>query len=173
MGTITMATIGKIIVGIAVWVNLSGPGSNLYAQQVGVNWLSFAQLEETMRVKPKKILVQVYTDWCSYCKLVERKTFNNPEVVQYLNEHFYVVGLNAEGEQTIRFAGQLFGFNATGNGTGIHSLALALAGQKGQVAYPSMVVLDEHYTIVNQQTGFVSPKQLLGWLRQVQFSKNE
>ncbi len=164
---------GKIIIGIAVLVNWSGPGTNLYAQSAGVNWLSFAQLEDSMRVQPKRILVQVYTDWCSYCKLAERKTFKNPEVARYLNGHFYAVQLNAEGEQTVRFAGQLFGFKATGNGTGIHSLAVALAGQKGQVAYPAIVVLDEQYTIVSRQTGFVSPRQLLDWLRQAQFSKNE
>ncbi len=168
-----MAAIAKMMIGIVVLVNWSGPGRNLYAQPAGVHWLSFAQLEYSMRVQPKKILVQVYTDWCSYCKLVERKTFTNPEVAQYLNGHFYAVRLNAEGEQTVRFAGQRFGFNATGNGTGIHSLAAALAGQKGQLAYPSIAILDEQYTIVGRQTGFVSPKQLLNSLRQVQLSKNE
>ena len=168
-----MAAITKMIIGIALLVNWSGPGTHLYAQPAGVNWLSFAQLEDSMRAKPKKILVQVYTDWCSYCKLVERKTFKNPEVAQYLNGHFYAVALNAEGEQTVRFAGQRFGFNATGNGTGIHSLALALAGQKGPVAYPSIVILDEQYTIINRQTGFVAPRQLLHSLRQAQSSGNE
>ena len=168
-----MAAIAKIIIGISVLVVWSGPATNLYAQPTGVNWLSFAQLEDSMRVQPKKILVQVYTDWCSYCKLVERKTFKNPEVAQYLNGHFYAVQLNAEAEQTVRFASQRFGFNATGNGTGIHSLALALAGQNGQVAYPSLVVLDEQYTIINRQTGFVAPRQLLHSLRQAQSPGNE
>ena len=168
-----MAAIAKMIVGIVALVNWSGPGNTVYAQPAGVRWLSFAQLEDSMRVQPKKILVQVYTDWCSYCKLTERKTFQNQEVAQYLNGHFYAVRLNAEEEKTVRFAGQRFGFNATGNGTGIHRLALALAGQKGQLAYPSIVVLDEQYTIVSRQTGFVSPKQLLDWLHQAQFSEHE
>ena len=44
----------------------------------------------------KAIFVDVYTDWCGYCKMMDRDVFNDQEVGAYLNGKFVSVKLDAE-----------------------------------------------------------------------------
>jgi thiol:disulfide interchange protein len=60
-----------------------------------------ASLDEAGKTK-KLVLADFYTDWCGWCKQLDRTTFADPAFVHYLTEHFIPVKLNAEdkGEGT-------------------------------------------------------------------------
>ena len=60
---------------------------NLSAQKV--NWLSIEKAQELQKKVPKNIIMDIYTDWCGPCKLMDKNTFQNPDVAQYLNNNFY------------------------------------------------------------------------------------
>ena len=60
-----------------------------------VNWISMDKAQELQKV-PKNIMMDVYTDWCGPCKLMDKNTFQNPDVANFLNENFYAVKFNAE-----------------------------------------------------------------------------
>ena len=48
-------------------------------------------------VKDKKIiLVDAYTDWCGWCKKMDKDTYANPDVIKKLNKHFIVIKFNPE-----------------------------------------------------------------------------
>lgn len=56
----------------------------------------------------KKVLVDVYTVWCGYCRKMAAETYPSQAVKDAVEEHFYVVRLNAESEKPILFNGDEF-----------------------------------------------------------------
>ena len=77
-----------------------------YAQQI--EWMSLAEALEAQKKEPKKIIMDVYTTWCGPCKLLDNKTFKNPDLVRYVSEHYYAVKFNAEGDEVIKFYDQKY-----------------------------------------------------------------
>ena len=73
-----------------------------------VNWLTFEEAVERSKTEKKKIFIDVYTDWCGYCKVMDKNTFSQADIAQYLNENFYPVKFNAEQKQDITFRGHTF-----------------------------------------------------------------
>src|SRR5690606_20911058 len=75
-----------------------------------INWLTIDEVQVAMKKQPKKVYMDVYTDWCGWCKVMDRKTFSNKDVIKYMNKHFYAVKFNAERQDSIRFLGKWYGF---------------------------------------------------------------
>ena len=92
-----------------------------------IHWLSFEQAVElqAQESNSKKIFIDVYTDWCGWCKKMDKNTFQNPEVAAYMKEHFYMVKLDGEGKEPIVFKAQTFSFVPSGR-NGYHELAANL-----------------------------------------------
>ena len=105
----------------------------------------------------KKILIDVYTDWCKWCKVMDEKTFSNTELKSYLADNYHLVKFNAEQKEEIKFKGKSYTFVSNGR-RGNHSLASELLG--GQLSYPSLVVLDSNLNKVQTIRGYKSAEQL-------------
>lgn len=134
-----------------------------------VRWLTPQALADSMRVRPRPVLVKVYTEWCRYCKLQDLTTFQNKDVANRLNTSFYAVALNAESREPVRLAGHTFTFRPTGPGSGVHELALALArDESGQVVYPTVVLLDEKLEVRGRWPGLIKASQLRAALNKMQ-----
>ena len=67
-----------------------------------VQWISFEQLEDSLAVKPKKVFIDFYTEWCTYCRKMDKKVFTKPAVASLLNEEYYAVKMDAETADTGR-----------------------------------------------------------------------
>lgn len=136
-------------------------GSRPVARPAVVQWLTPQALADSMRVRPRPVLVKVYTDWCQYCKLQDMTTFRDKGVADRLNTRFYAVALNAESQEPVRLAGHTFRFKPTGPSNGVHELALALARDEyGQVPYPTIVLLDDKLQVQGRWPGLIKAKQL-------------
>ena len=61
-------------------------GFNL-AQSQDVNWITIEKAQELQKTNPKNIIMDVYTDWCGPCKLMDKNTFQNNDVANFLNEN--------------------------------------------------------------------------------------
>ncbi len=62
----------------------------------GLKWFNWND-GYPLAVKDKKIiLVDAYTDWCGWCKKMDRDTYTNAEIIKKLNKHFVVVKFNPE-----------------------------------------------------------------------------
>lgn len=118
---------------------------------------SFSQLDSLQQIEKRKALVFVYTDWCSYCKAMEQKVFAAPEIQQQLKENYYWIALNAEEKSPISYHGRTFVFKAS---KGLHELAIELAKDKKQLAFPFLTILDPQNQISYQQEGFVNVAEL-------------
>lgn len=116
-----------------------------------VNWLTFEEAVEKSKTEKRKIFIDVYTDWCGWCKVMDKKTFQTTAVAKVLNEQYYPVKLNAEQREDIVFKGTTFKFIEYGRG-GTHQLAAALL--QNQLSYPSVVFLNEDFSIINIIKGY-------------------
>ncbi len=127
---------------------------DLFAQEGIVNWLSFEEAVEKSKTEKKKVFIDVYTDWCGWCKVMDKNTFSQPVIAKYLNENFYAVKLNAEQREDIIFRDHTFKFVASGS-RGYHELAASLLNNK--LSYPTVVFLDENFNIIQPLPGYQKP----------------
>lgn len=130
----------------------------IQAQEVA--WMSWDEAVERASndSQPKKIFVDVYTDWCGWCKKMDKDTFRNPEVAAYMSENFYMVKLDAEQKDPIEFRGNTYTFVPSGR-RGYHQLAAALL--QGQMSYPTVVFLDESLNMLSPVPGYQKPDNFL------------
>lgn len=124
-----------------------------------IDWLSWEEAVARSEQEPRKMIVDVYTDWCGWCKRMDKTTFEDPAVVDYVNENFYAVKLNAEQREPIRFDNHEFTYDATLSRRGVHTLAVALLD--GRMSYPSIVYLDQEQKRITISPGFKAAEALL------------
>ncbi len=131
--------------------------SGLWAQDkdAKINWLSIEELEAAMAEEPRKVFVDLFTDWCTWCHKMDKATFQHPGIVEYINANYYAVKLNAETKDTLHFRGQEFVYVAQGR-RGYNELAAVLAN--GRLSYPTIVYLDENLDVIQPVPGYMDPK---------------
>ena len=66
-----------------------------------VKWMTFKEAFEANKKTPKPFLIDVYTDWCGWCKRMMATTYSNPAIAAYVNQNFYPVKFNAETKDSI------------------------------------------------------------------------
>lgn len=138
------------------------------SNEVGeINWMSWNEAIEANKKTPKKIFVDVYTNWCGWCKKMDKSTFKDPKVVAALNQDFYAVKFNAEQKEVINFNGSDFKFVNQGR-RGVHQLAYALLD--GRLGYPAFVYLDESFSRIMLSPGFKQPDQII---KELNFASQE
>jgi len=124
--------------------------------QTPVKWYTIEEAFTLTRKQPKKILIDVYTDWCSWCKVMDNKTFSNKVIADYMNSNFYPVKFNAEQKADVILDGKTFKFVASGQ-RGYHELAAQLLN--GKLGYPSVVFLDEQTKMIQPVQGYIQAKE--------------
>ncbi len=120
--------------------------------QSRVKWYTFEEAVQLSQANPKKLFIDVYTDWCGWCKRMDKDTFNDSVTAAYLNANFYPVKLNAEQKEAIKFAGKDFQFK-----TEYKANELAMSLLQGQMSYPSVVFLDEKFNLLTVVPGYQTP----------------
>lgn len=134
-----------------------------------INWMSWEEMVKAQETERKKVFIDVYTDWCGWCKKMDASTFKDPAIVNYMNGGFYAVKLDAEQKETIEFNGFTF-VNPNPNGKrSTHQFAASMLD--GRLSYPSFVILDENLVRQHILKGFQHPEPLLGTL--IFFKTNE
>ena len=73
-----------------------------------INWLTLDQALELQKKSPKNIIMDVYTNWCGPCKLLDRNTFQNKDVSAFINKYYYAVKFDAEGDSQVNYDGKVF-----------------------------------------------------------------
>lgn len=146
----------KLIRKYAVMLFFLLPALTVLAQEKEskVEWMTFEEAVERSKIEKKKIFIDVYTDWCGWCKVMDKNTFNDPEIAAYLNEHFYNVKFNAEQREPVTFRDHTFEYVASGN-RGYHELAASLLNNK--LSYPTVVFLDEDFNMISPVPGYHKP----------------
>ncbi len=133
------------------------PNSTGNAKGEKVNWVSITEAIALAKKEPKKIIVDVYADWCGWCKKMDKTTFQHPDVAEYINEKYYAVKFDSETKESITVGNETFRYKKDSRG-GVHELALSLL--EGQINLPSVVVLDHELSKLTIIPGFMEPKEM-------------
>ncbi len=123
----------------------------------GVKWLTIQEALKLNKQEPRKFYVDVYTDWCGWCKKMDQTTYKDPVIAHILNTKFYPVKFNAESKEPVTVAGKTF-VNDGSSSRSPHQLAVALL--QGKMAYPSVAYLDEKFQLLTVVPGFFTAKNL-------------
>lgn len=66
-----------------------------------IKWVKYDEGLRMAAEENKPIFVDFYTNWCGYCKKMDRETFSDAEVASYMREKFVTVKVNAESNETV------------------------------------------------------------------------
>ena len=154
--------------------------NSFFVSSQQINWLTLEEALNAQKNNPKKILMDVYTVWCGPCKLMDKKTFSNTDLINYVNDHYYAVKFNGEGNETINFYGNIFSnpnYDVSRKNTrnSTHQFAQFL-GVKG---YPTTIFLSESGDLITPVVGYLNVYQMELYLKMIKkgdyqvFSKPE
>lgn len=134
-----------------------------------INWISIEEAEALQKKEPRKIIMDMYTVWCGPCKMLDRNTFSNADVANYINEHYYAVKFNAEGNDVVQFQGREFrNPNYDPARANKRNAGHQFAGYFGVRSYPTIVFLGENGEFIAPIIGYKTPQQLELYLKMFQ-----
>lgn len=113
-----------------------------------IKWLSYEEAVKMSEKEPKKIFIDVYTDWCGWCKRMDRTTLKDDKVGTYVNQNFYAVKLNAESQKKVSYKGKEMTEQ---------ELAVQIFGATG---YPTTVYLSQDQTMLQAIPGYLEADML-------------
>lgn len=123
-----------------------------------ITWYTWDEAIELQKENPKKLFIDVYTDWCGWCKKMDRSTFKDKSVARVMNKYFYAVKFNAEQKESIEYKDHTLKYLPKAGRRGVHELAYALLD--GRMGYPSFVYLDEKGDRITISPGYKDAKAI-------------
>lgn len=137
--------IGFIVFILTVFMSLDS------SAQRKIQWRTWEDVQKLQETNPKKVFVDIYTDWCGWCKKMDKATFQQDHIAKYVNENYYAVKFDAEDRSNIDFDGKVYKYVKNGK-RGYNELAVALT--RGQLSFPTIVFLDESNKLIQPIPGF-------------------
>jgi thioredoxin-related protein len=101
-----------------------------------MKWLTLQEAQDSLAKVQRPVLIDLYTDWCGWCKQMDKKTYANKQVSGYITEKFYAVKLDAESKKEFVWKGKTYKFNSEYK---TNDFAIYLTG--GQLSYPTTVFI--------------------------------
>lgn len=131
-----------------------------------IKWMTMNDAVAAQANNPKKIFVDMYTNWCGPCKMLDRNTFSNKDVIDYINANFYAVKFNAEGNEAITANGQTF-TNPDYDPAKAQrrNSSHQFARYMGVRAYPTVLFIGEDGNLINRVKGYKTPQQMELYLK--------
>jgi thioredoxin-related protein len=128
---------------------------NKHNKKDKIEWLTVNELQAAYAREPRPVLVDIYTHWCGWCKAMDKETYGNGNVADYINTHYYAVKFDAESKDSISWAGKIFAYDLTYRA---NDLAVYLTG--GQLSFPTTVLLADINAQPAPLMGFLKPGEL-------------
>jgi len=111
-----------------------------------VSWKDFGAGLELAGAESKPIFVVFETNWCGYCKKMNRSTFKDPGVVERLNE-LVAIKIDAEDAKKVN------GYSGR-----------ELASRYGVAGYPALMMLGPRGEVRSRTSGYLDARDFLAWV---------
>ena len=119
-----------------------------------IAWMTIEEAAGKLQQQQKPILIDLYTTWCGWCRQMDRKTYSNKKVAEYLSDKFYTVKLDAETHATISWQGRSYDFDPQYR---CNMFAVYLA--HGRLEFPTTIIIAPGYD-PQAIPGYMEPKDL-------------
>lgn len=133
--------------------------------QEKINWMSMTDALAAQKENPKKIFMDVYTKWCGPCKLLDKNTFGDADVIKFVNANYYAVKFNAEGTEEITYQDFTYTNPNYQEGRKGRNSQHLLANALKVNAYPSLVFFNDSGNLIQTVVGYKTPEQLEIYLK--------
>ncbi len=127
--------------------------SSMMLSGQSINWLSWEAAVEKTKEEKKKIIVDIYTEWCGWCKKMDQTTFSDPVLVEYINNYYYAVKFDAQSKEPIEFKNKIYKLENSIWRGGYHQLASKITNNQLK-KLPTIVFLDEEANLLQAIGGF-------------------
>lgn len=111
-----------------------------------VKWYSYNEGIKKASLEKKPLVIDFYTDWCTYCKKMEAETYSEKKVSSYLNEKFVTIKVNAESKKKIKFDGKEMTEQELAMGFGVNS-------------YPTVFFMENEKNTIGTAPGYIEAPQ--------------
>ncbi len=125
------------------------------AAKSDVEWLKLEDVTVKLKEQNKPVIIDLYTDWCHWCKVMDDKTYSNKKVIEYISEHFYASRINAETRETIKWREKNYYYNSQYR---INDFSLFIT--YGQASFPTTVIIPDDGSPPIPIAGFMKPKEI-------------
>jgi thioredoxin-related protein len=131
-----------------------------------IKWITFKEaIELNKKGDKRKIITDVFTSWCGWCKRMDASTFAEKEIVEYITKHFWAVKLDAEMSDTLVIDGITYVNKHPNANRSTHDLALKLL--QNQMSYPSYAFLNEENQMITIVPGYYNSEAFMLVLRYI------
>lgn len=140
---------------------MSGLTRVVFSQQdVELKWHSMSEAMELNKTTPKKFLIDVYTDWCGWCKVMDKNTFQHKQIAKIIDIYFYAVKFNAEKDADLIYKNQTYKLMVDPNTKkGYHEFTSVLMNNQSS-GYPTICYMDQELNIIQAISGYQTPEQI-------------
>jgi thioredoxin-related protein len=129
---------------------LGAPG----AHASDVQWARWDQGLKTAAASNKPVLVDVYTDWCGWCRRMDKDVYGRDDVRNYLSRHFVTVKIDAESPNAATYAAKKY-------------TESSLAARFRVTGYPTTIFLKPNGDHLVNVPGYVPADRFLLLLRYI------
>ena len=140
---VAVATVSLAVLTGSMMMNADAPA---------IEWQPVAQALVDAPKGGKLIVLDVYTDWCGWCKRMDRDTYADSNVVSYIKAKYVASKMNPEKKGTLVYDGKEFSL-------GEFSAALGIRG------YPATVFFNQKGEVLTMVAGYMKPDEFLKILR--------
>jgi len=113
-----------------------------------VNWLSFAPGLTVAKKEKKMTVVDFYTTWCGWCKVMDKDTYGHASIIKYAKEKLVLVKVNAESDEKTRFRDQEYTYRELAAAFGVNS-------------YPTTAFIDANGEVLTLVPGYIPADKFL------------
>jgi len=141
--------------------------NQLFAQTKAatINWYQIEDAVNKATTEPRKLFIYIFSDNCGWCRKMNDVSFSDTVIINYLNDNFYPVKLNASMKDNVILGSRTYKFvpaDPTNNNPSYHELVVTLLN--GRLAYPAIAFINEKMEYMGVEFGFKNPSLLEGWL---------